>query len=591
MARFPLERGKLDAPFSNGQFFRFLWRYIRPYRGRFILATIARFVAEIIWLYPAYAIAKVVTLFSEQRTPDLGQQLIFIAWTFGIAVLIRTVSLYVAHSVGFRIAESAAQDAYQDAFQHLLRLDMQWQERENAGNKLKRMDRGSMSINRMVRFWLRIIIEVSVSLIGMISIISHVTLGLGIALGIFVIVFLLISSLLTNYVTEPETIMNRKEEELQGFAFEAINNIRTVKALDMTPSLVKRIDDQKNKLVEVIKLRISRFQNRTTALNTWAQAFRYASLIYIVFAIYHGQYTIGFLVLFQSYYGSLWNAVSQLSELAPDIISAKYAAARIEHILQEPIQIEGLAGKQQFPKKWQHLTLKNLTFSYDEKPVLQNISLTIQRGEKIGIVGLSGAGKSTLFKLLMKEHEGYMGDIHFDEVPLRNIEKSSYLQSMAAVLQETEVFNFSLEENISIARAGKNRERLAKALQVSHVIDFIDKLPSGLKTLIGEKGFRLSGGEKQRVGLARAIYKQPQLLLLDEATSHLDLESEKKIQESLHEFFQTVTAIVIAHRLTTIKEMDRIVVIEDGKIVESGSFSTLFKSKGRFFELWEQQKL
>jgi ABC-type multidrug transport system fused ATPase/permease subunit len=262
-----------------------------------------------------------------------------------------------------------------------------------------------------------------------------------------------------------------------------------------------------------------------------------------------------------------------------------------EHILQEPINIENETGKHAFPKKWQHLTLKNLSFSYDEKPVLQNISLTIQRGEKIGIVGLSGAGKSTLFKLLMKEHEGYTGDIHFDEVPLRNIEKSSYLQSMAAVLQETEVFNFTLEENITIARAGKNRDRLTKALQVSHVIDFLEKLPSGLKTLIGEKGFRLSGGERQRVGLARAIYKQPQLLLLDEATSHLDLESEKKIQESLHEFFQTVTAIVIAHRLTTIKEMDRIVVIEDGKIVESGSFSTLFKSKGRFYELWEQQKL
>ena len=133
-------------------------------------------------------------------------------------------------------------------------------------------------------------------------------------------------------------------------------------------------------------------------------------------------------------------------------------------------------------------------------------------------------------------------------------------------------------------------ELLEKALTVSHVKDFLDKLPEGVDTLIGEKGVKLSGGERQRLGIARAIFKQPQILLLDEATSHLDLESEEKIKDSLHLFFENITALVIAHRLTTIREMDKIIVIEKGVILEQGSFDELYKKKGRFYELWEKQK-
>lgn len=161
------------------------------------------------------------------------------------------------------------------------------------------------------------------------------------------------------------------------------------------------------------------------------------------------------------------------------------------------------------------------------------------------------------------------------------------------VLQDTEVFNFSLKENITFANPAKSErsELFKKTLRVSYVDDFIKRLPKGVNTLIGEKGIRLSGGERQRLGIARAVFKDPQLLLLDEATSHLDIESEEKIRISLHEFFDTVTAVVIAHRLTTIKEMDTILVLENGKILERGSFQELHKRKGRFYELWEKQNL
>ncbi len=155
------------------------------------------------------------------------------------------------------------------------------------------------------------------------------------------------------------------------------------------------------------------------------------------------------------------------------------------------------------------------------------------------------------------------------------------------------MFNFSLKDNVTISLPHDEFHAKAfnESISTAHITDFLYKLPQGVDTLVGEKGIKLSGGEKQRLGIARAIYKQPDLLLLDEATSHLDLESEEKIQDSLHQFFKKVTAIVIAHRLTTIKEMDRIIVLEDGRIIEDGTFAQLQRKKGRFHELWEKQKL
>ena len=228
----------------------------------------------------------------------------------------------------------------------------------------------------------------------------------------------------------------------------------------------------------------------------------------------------------------------------------------------------------------------------DEFWAVKDVSFEVKRGERIGIVGLSGAGKSTLFKLLLKEHESYKGEISIDDTSLHRIKKSSYLKEVAVVLQDTEVFNLSLRNNITIVGTGNDTDQQVKtATDIANVKDFIDKLPQGMDTIIGEKGVKLSGGEKQRLGIARAVYKKPQILFLDEATSHLDLESEQKIRDSLHKFFQKVTAIVIAHRLTTIKEMDRIIVIEKGRIIEIGSFDELYEKRGRFFELWEKQKL
>ena len=203
--------------------------------------------------------------------------------------------------------------------------------------------------------------------------------------------------------------------------------------------------------------------------------------------------------------------------------------------------------------------------------------------------------KDTFGKIIEQKDKAYAEKSKLEKEATQIFTLYEMTKEITAHFDEVEAFNIfrrRLKENIIIEdESDVNDLIMSEAIETAHVKDFMDKLPEGMDTVVGEKGVKLSGGEKQRVGIARAVYKKPELLLMDEATSHLDIESEKNIQESLHKFFKEVTAVVIAHRLTTLKEMDTIIVLENGTITESGSFKELYKNKGRFFELWEKQKL
>jgi ATP-binding cassette subfamily B protein len=387
-------------------------------------------------------------------------------------------------------------------------------------------------------------------------------------------------------------LTRKNEEKIAGLTYESFNNIRTIKTIGSLTPIFNKIDSLYATARALITKRIMIGLTRSYLPDSIASMFRISMFIYIAYAVVDGKYEIGFLTLFFTYFNNVWDGAARLADVNQQYAINKNQVASLKQVLDEPVNIGSEDGKVQLPTNWQTITLKNISFAYGENEVLKNLSLTIKRGQKIGVIGLSGAGKSTLFKLLLKEREGFSGSISFDDTPLNTISSSSYFSKVAVVLQETEVFNFSVTDNITIGSDGNvNQAQLEQALEVSHVKDFLHKLPEGLDTLIGEKGFKLSGGEKQRLGIARAVYKQPELLLLDEATSHLDLESEQKIQDSLHQFFDSVTAIVIAHRLTTIREMDVIVVIEDGQIIEQGSFDELMAKHGRFAELWDKQKI
>lgn len=581
----------MDYTFT--QLFTYFAKYFKPYRSILIIGTLYRVINSVIWLYSSFALAEVITFVTKYHKGDDLTYLytILISWLF--VIQIRFICIYVAKILCLNVAEKVSMNVEIDSIQHLSLLDISWHEKENAGNKIKRIQRGSNGIVTLVRVWIVNIIDIIIGFIGMIFIISKFSLLLASFVVIYQIVYFSIATAFRRKTVSVNREKNIIDEQLTGLTFEVINNIRSIKVLNMGSGLIGSIKEINFRLLKKIEESYFWYHGQILARTSWEGLTRILLFSFVIYGIFQGHYEVGFLVLFSGYFTNLTTSVNDLSSAAQDIAIAKSDIGRLMDLLQTPINIDIEKNKTSFPTNWEKISVKNLSFAYGDNNALTNIDFEIKRGEKIGIVGLSGAGKSTLFKLLLKEHEATEGDIYIGDTALKTIKKSDYLKHVAAVLQETEVFNMTLKKNILLANMAEeqNKSLFEKSIHTSHVKDFLSKLPNGVESIIGEKGVKLSGGEKQRVGIARAIFKNPQILLLDEATSHLDVESEGKIKDSLHEFFQGVTAIVIAHRLSTIKEMDKIIVIEGGKILESGTFDELYTKDARFREFWDKQSL
>ncbi len=572
---------------------RDLYRFVRPYKRRFIFASLLRIVAETVWLYPSYGFAAIITFFATYHPGESLMPFWIIMGTFTAVCAVYFTANYYGNFFGFSVAEKTGINIGIKAIKHVFSLDIEWHEKENTGGKYKRIERGAEGVNQLVRMWFHAFIEIGISLVGISIIMLRFNRFIGVTTAVFLVIYFFISLFYTRVAASARRAENLKDEEWSGLVFESVNNIRSVKVMSMANPLVDKLARMGDELYEFIIQRVFWNQSGSAVKNSLSQLFRLGIMGYIGWGIMQGRYEVGAIVLFYGYFSTIQWSVTRLADTSQDFTVRKQDVGRMMSILQtEPVtDIE--KGKVPLPKDWQKITFDNVSFAYGDKKVLDGVNFTIARGEKIGIMGLSGAGKSTLFKLLLKERETYDGEILIDDVSLRTISKRDYFTHTAVVLQDTEVFNFSLRNNVTISNFDKDQDEklLQKALNVAHVTEFARSLPQGIDTLIGEKGIKLSGGEKQRVGVARAIFKNPELLLLDEATSHLDVESEEKIQDSLHTFFESVTAVVIAHRLTTIKEMDKILVMEGGKILEQGSFADLHKAKGRFYDLWEKQRL
>ncbi len=236
-----------------------------------------------------------------------------------------------------------------------------------------------------------------------------------------------------------------------------------------------------------------------------------------------------------------------------------------------------------------HLLFSDVTFSYNNEPVFQTLTLDIPSGQRIGLIGHSGAGKSTLINLLLRFYDLQNGAITIDGQNIADVTQESLRQNIAVIPQDTSLFHRSLVENIRYGKLDATDEEVIEAAQKAHAHEFITNLPKGYETLVGERGVKLSGGQRQRIAIARAILKDAPILVLDEATSALDSESEKLIQESLKDLMQGKTVIAIAHRLSTISHLDRLIVMDQGRIIEDGTHEELLKKEGLYKKLWAMQ--
>jgi ABC-type multidrug transport system fused ATPase/permease subunit len=258
--------------------------------------------------------------------------------------------------------------------------------------------------------------------------------------------------------------------------------------------------------------------------------------------------------------------------------------------ITKPIELTDAPGAQPIVVPKGEIVFDQVCFSYNSgRDVFDNLSLTIPAGQKVGLVGFSGAGKTTLCQLLLRNYDLNSGQIRIDDQNIAGVTQDSLRAQIAVIPQDTSLFHRSLAENIGYGRPDASMEEIVAAAKAAEAHDFIMKLPAGYETLVGERGIKLSGGQRQRIAIARAILKNAPILLLDEATSALDSVTERLIQTALNHAMAGRTTIVVAHRLATLTNLDRLIVLEHGQVIEDGSLSELLARNGRFAQLWQMQ--
>jgi ATP-binding cassette subfamily B protein len=303
-----------------------------------------------------------------------------------------------------------------------------------------------------------------------------------------------------------------------------------------------------------------------------------------------GVMTIGDFVLINAFMMQLFMPLNFLGFVYREI---KGSMANIENmfaLMELSSKVQDAPEAPQLNVQKGHIRFNQVSFDYQpDRQILKNINFDIQPGEKVAIVGASGAGKSTLVKLLFRFYDPTQGNISIDGQDIRRVSQQSLRGAIGIVPQDTVLFNSSIFDNIRYGKPEASDEEVHNAIRMAHLEAFIKQLPDGVDTMVGERGLKLSGGEKQRVAIARTILKRPPILLFDEATSSLDSKSERSILAALREIAEGHTSLVIAHRLSTIIDADRIVVLDQGSIVEQGTHHELLALEGRYAELWSTQ--
>jgi ATP-binding cassette, subfamily B, bacterial len=311
--------------------------------------------------------------------------------------------------------------------------------------------------------------------------------------------------------------------------------------------------------------------------------FLFGALFFIIwqgaYMVQKGEMTVGLLIEFVAYTAIIGASIAGLGNFYAELLGAIGATERIREILDEQAEV-ALATSQTAPDIpiEGYISYRDVRFSYPTRPdiqVLKGLNIEVRPGQKVALVGTSGAGKSTIVQLLLRFYELGSGSIEVDGRPISEYDVSAFRRNIAIVPQEVLLFGGSIRENILYGKPSASEEEIIAAAQKANAWDFIQSFPEGLDTLVGERGVKLSGGQRQRIAIARAILKDPAILLLDEATSSLDAESERAVQDALKTLMEGRTSIIIAHRLATIRDVDRIFVIEDGQVYESGTHDEL----------------
>jgi len=567
---------------------KLLWKYLKKYKREVQRLTVFAMLASVLSALVPFIYGRLIDVISLKP-----QSFSFVLALLGVWTLASVSSAFISRTVGFRgsvIGIKASNDLTCKAASHIINLPLSFQIEKKTGEifaRIQRADRYLFQIIDDIVFWF---LPHLASILFGIVILFFVEWRLAIGIVFMVLGYFAITIYKTKPLVEKQSELNKAYEFAFGNLYDALSNVRVIKSCAAEGfQTVKTERDFKKKLAKVFK----NFVGLWYSLHLWQDIF-YALAFVVVFGgaillLSRGVISSGKLIMSLGYLGLVRLPLKAFGFHWKAFRTGITTIKRLEEVLSSDTEDFNEKGKIIKSPRGE-IEFRNVSFSYKKgKPVLKNISFVAPAGKKIALVGGSGEGKTTLVDLISLYFKPNKGKILLDGIDIKDLNLQFLRKIIAYVPQEISLFNDTVKNNIRYGKPDATDQEIIWAAKAANAHQFIESFPQKYDTLVGERGIKLSTGQKQRIAIARALIRDPKILILDEATSSLDAESERLVQEALDRLIKGRTTFIVAHRLSTIKNADKILVLQKGKIVEQGTHSQLIKKKGAYWKFYSLQ--
>lgn len=578
----------LDEPSlrSIGRLFPYLWEF----RGRVLVALALLVGAKLASVGVPLVLKEIIDALDKPR-PELVLPLAFIIG-YGLLRFASTTFSDLRDVIFAKVTQRAMRRISMAVFQHLHALSLRFHLERQTGGITRDIERGAKALSSLVGYLLFRITPTVLEIL-MVAVILFVKLDwiFGLITLVTLAAYIGFTVTITEWRTQFVRRANTLDSEAYGRAIDSLLNYETVKYFGNERYEAARYDKS---LIEWEDMALK--SQRSLGMLNAAQAGVIAIGVTLMVlraanGVVEGTLTLGDLVMVNAFLLQMFQPLSFLGVMYRQIKESITDVERMFALLKRPCEVEDAKEACELEVRAGTVKFEHVHFAYNsDRPILHDVSFTIPAGKTVAAVGSSGAGKSTLARLLFRFYDVSAGSIRIDGQDIRNVTQNSLRAAVGVVPQDTVLFNDSIYYNIAYGRPDASREEVVEAARAAHILHFIESLPQGWDTVVGERGLKLSGGEKQRVAIARTLLKNPAILILDEATSALDTQTEKAIQGELLEIARGRTSLIIAHRLSTVVEADEILVIEGGRIVERGRHPDLLARDGVYAHMWQLQQ-